>query len=100
MKNSAKTTQTGKSPTAMPDWNAIKGHWSDFEREIQERWHDLTADDLKMVAGDRDKLIGRIEERYHINRAAAEKQVSEWRPKLEGAAKKVTDSFSPGRHKA
>lgn len=100
MKDTAKTTQTGKMPTAMPDWSAIKRHWSDFEKEIQERWHDLTADDLKMVAGDREKLIGRIEERYHVNRAAAEKQVSEWRPKLEGAAKKVTDSLRPGGHKA
>ena len=100
MKNTANTTQTGKTPMAMPDWSAIKGHWSDFEKEIKERWHDLTADDLKMVAGDRDKLIGRIEERYHISRAAAEKQVAEWRPKLRDAAKKATDSLRPGGHKA
>ena len=38
----------------------------------------LTDDDLDVVAGSRDKLVGRIQERYGIAKEAAEKEVDAW----------------------
>ncbi len=38
----------------------------------------LTDNDLTYVAGHRDQLVGRLQERYSIARDQAEKQVKEW----------------------
>ena len=38
----------------------------------------LTDDDFEYIAGKRDKLIGRIQERYGVVNAEAEKQANQW----------------------
>ncbi len=45
---------------------------------IQERWPDLTADDIKIAGDDRERLIIRIVDRYGIAWEWAERQVAEW----------------------
>ena len=42
------------------------------------RWGKLTDNDLDVVAGKRDQLIGRIQERYGIAKDEAQHQVDEW----------------------
>ena len=56
----------------------ISGNWKQFKGRIQEQWGKLTDDDFDVVAGKRDQLVGRIEERHGIARAEAEKQMTEW----------------------
>ena len=38
----------------------------------------LTNDDLEVIKGRSEQLVGRIQERYGIERAEAERQVKEW----------------------
>ena len=38
----------------------------------------LTDDDLKQVEGRKDKLVGKIQERYGSTREEAEKQADDW----------------------
>jgi uncharacterized protein YjbJ (UPF0337 family) len=38
----------------------------------------LTDDDLDYVAGTRDRLIGRLQEKYGITKGEAERQAEEW----------------------
>jgi uncharacterized protein YjbJ (UPF0337 family) len=38
----------------------------------------LTDDDFDVIAGKRDKLLGRIQERHGISREEAETQVKAW----------------------
>jgi uncharacterized protein YjbJ (UPF0337 family) len=38
----------------------------------------LTDDDFDRIAGQRDQLIGRIQERYGIAKDKAESEVKEW----------------------
>jgi uncharacterized protein YjbJ (UPF0337 family) len=40
----------------------------------RERWGNLTDDDLEMIAGKRDQLIGRLQERYAWACEEAERQ--------------------------
>ena len=42
------------------------------------QWGKLTDDDLDVVAGKRDQLAGRIQERYGIAKDAAERQIDDW----------------------
>lgn len=56
----------------------LKGNWKQFKGEVQKQWGKLTDDDLDVIAGERDKLVGRIQERYGYARDEAEKQVDEF----------------------
>ena len=56
----------------------LNGKWKQIKGSIKERWGKLTDDDLDIIEGQRDQLVGKIQERYGIARAAAQKQVDEW----------------------
>lgn len=57
----------------------IEGNWKQFKGKIKEQWGKLTDDDLDVIAGRKDQLIGRIQERQGVAKEEAEKQFSEWR---------------------
>jgi len=59
-------------------WNQVKGNWKQVKGEAQKQWGKLTDDDLDQIQGERDKLIGRIQERYGEAREDAERRVDEW----------------------
>ena len=59
-------------------WDRIEGGWSQFSGGVQERWGELTDDDVAELDGNKDQLIGKIQERYGIARQAAADQVDEW----------------------
>lgn len=56
----------------------MKGKWKQMKGSVKERWGKLTDDDLDVIDGQQDQLIGTIQERYGIAREAAQKQVDEW----------------------
>ena len=64
------------------NWDRIEGNWKQFKGNAKEQWGRLTEDDLDVVAGKRDQLVGRIQEAYGLSRAAVEKQLAEWQGKL------------------
>jgi uncharacterized protein YjbJ (UPF0337 family) len=60
------------------NWDEIKGKWKQFKGQAQQQWGKLTDDDLTVVDGKREELIGRIQERYGIAKDQAEKQVEDF----------------------
>src|SRR5580698_2198989 len=59
------------------NWDQLEGKWKQYSGKVKEKWGKLTDDDLEVVRGRRDQLIGKIQERYGIVRQEAEKQVDE-----------------------
>lgn len=57
----------------------VEGNWKQFKGKIKEQWGKLTDDDLDVIAGKKDQLIGRIQERQGLAKEEAEKQFNEWR---------------------
>ena len=57
----------------------IEGNWLQFKGKVKEQWGKLTDDDLDVIAGKRNLLLGKIQERHGINKDEAEKQVDTWR---------------------
>jgi len=55
-----------------------QGKWKHVKGSIKERWGKLTDDDLDVIAGLRDQLAGRIQERYGIAEEEARRQVNQW----------------------
>jgi uncharacterized protein YjbJ (UPF0337 family) len=60
------------------NWDQIKGKWSQVKGEIRQKWGKLTDDDLEVVAGSKDKFVGRIQERYGIAKEEAQRQLDGW----------------------
>ncbi|TCT42010.1 CsbD family protein [Martelella mediterranea] len=64
------------------NWDRIEGNWKQFRGEAQAQWGKLTNDDVDVVNGNRDKLIGKIQERYGKERDEAERDVDSWLDRL------------------
>jgi uncharacterized protein YjbJ (UPF0337 family) len=60
------------------DWNQIKGNRKQFKGKARQRWSKLTDDELDMIEGKREELIGGVQEKYGIAREQAEKEVDEF----------------------
>ncbi|TXD96929.1 CsbD family protein [Psychrobacter frigidicola] len=58
--------------------HTIKGDWNQLKGSAKQKWADLTDDDLLHVEGSRDKLVGKVQERYGHSKDDAERAVDEW----------------------
>jgi uncharacterized protein YjbJ (UPF0337 family) len=56
----------------------IEGRWKQFKGKVKEQWGRLTEDDLDVIAGRRDQLLGRIQQRHGLAREDADRQVQDW----------------------
>lgn len=60
----------------------LEGKWKQVKGEVREKWVQLTDDDIHVIAGRRDQLIGRIQERYGIAKETATQEVDTFLKKL------------------
>ncbi|MCX8958804.1 CsbD family protein [Erwinia psidii] len=54
------------------------GNWKQVKGKVKEKWGKLTDDDITVLEGKRDQLVGKIQERYGYAKDQAEKEVSDW----------------------
>ncbi len=60
------------------NWDIIEGKWTQFKGSVKEKWGDLTDDELTEVNGKRDKLSGKLQEKYGWTKEEAERQVDDF----------------------
>ncbi|MGR3782836.1 MAG: CsbD family protein [Albimonas sp.] len=60
------------------NWDQIEGKWKQFTGAAQANWGKLTNDEVDEVAGNRERLEGKIQERYGVAKDEARKQVDDW----------------------
>ena len=77
------------------NWDRIEGNWKQAKGKVVEQWGKLTDDDLDVVAGRREQLAGKIQERYGCAKEEAERQVTDWE-------RRVGDNFfdAPGKSRS
>lgn len=68
------------------NWDQIAGNWKQYKGKIREKWGFLTDDDLEKIAGKRDALVGKIEEKYGITKARVEQALDEFLKEITKAA--------------
>ena len=56
----------------------IRGQWKQVKGRIKEQWGRLTEDDLDVIAGKRDQLLGRIQQRHGVAKDEAQRQVQDF----------------------
>ena len=64
------------------NWDQIAGNWKQVKGVVREKWGKLTDDDVDVIAGKRDILLGKIQERHGLAREEAEKQLKDWEASL------------------
>lgn len=63
-------------------WDQIAGNWKQVKGVIRERWGKLTDDDVDVIAGKRDILLGKIQEKHGVAREEAEKELKDFEASL------------------
>jgi uncharacterized protein YjbJ (UPF0337 family) len=58
--------------------DVLKGQWNQLKGKIKQQWGRLTDDDIAEINGDRDLLVGKLQELYGRSREDAEKDLERW----------------------
>ncbi len=56
----------------------MKGEWNVIKGKVREKWGKLTDDDLDVIAGKRDQLVGTLQKRYGLAKEKVEEEVKAW----------------------
>jgi len=60
------------------NWDQVEGNWKQFTGHVKQKWGQLTDDDLTTIAGKRDLLAGKLQERYGYGKEQAHKELDEF----------------------
>ena len=60
------------------NWDRVQGNWKQVKGAIKAQWGKLTDDELDVIAGRRDQLAGKIQERYGYEKDRARRDVDDW----------------------
>jgi uncharacterized protein YjbJ (UPF0337 family) len=63
-------------------WIQVEGNWKQFKGKVKEKWGDLTDDEIDQIAGKREVLIGKIQEKYGFAEDEAERRIKEFEAEL------------------
>lgn len=72
----------------------LQGKWKQLKGAARQQFGKLTDDDVEMIAGQRDRLIGKLQERYGYLREEAQKKADEWL----ASAKSTTGASEQKQH--
>lgn len=67
------------------NWDQIKGDWKQFTGKVKENWGRLTDDDLTAIAGQRDQMVGVLQERYGYAKERAEEELATFIDRMKAA---------------
>lgn len=58
--------------------DTFEGNWKQLQGKVKEEWGKLTDDDLTVIAGKRDQLAGKLQERYGMEKDASWKAIKDF----------------------
>lgn len=53
----------------------FKGKWKQVRGDVKRWWGKLTDDDVRYIDGNKDKMIGKLQERYGFSREEAQRNL-------------------------
>src|SRR5437667_376135 len=84
---------------AIMDSHQLEDRWNEIKGELKSWWGKLTDDDIEQVAGNRDKLIGVVQQKYGYLYDEAQREIDrrlkefdERTDRLERTSKDVTSN--------
>ena len=58
--------------------NQFEGQWKQLKGKVKQQWGKLTDDDINVINGKRDVLIGKLQERYGFAQEEAQRKADEF----------------------
>ena len=65
--------------------DTLSGEWKQLKGAVKKQWGKLTDDDLTVIEGSRDQLLGKIQERYGLAKEEARRQLAEFEKNYEAS---------------
>lgn len=59
------------------NWETAEGKWNEVKGKLREKWAKLTDSDLEDIAGKKDRLVGRLQQRYGYQKDRAQREVDQ-----------------------
>lgn len=59
----------------------VKGNWHEIKGIIKRKWAEITDDEIGVIDGKREKLIGSLIKKFNMTEAEAESHVEKFWPK-------------------
>ena len=56
----------------------VMGKWKQLKGKLKETWGELTDDEIEKLDGQKDSLIGTLQERYGMSKDEASRQATNW----------------------
>ena len=56
----------------------FEGKWKQLKGSVKQQWGKLTDDDVSVLSGKKDELVGKLQERYGITKEQALKEADDW----------------------
>jgi uncharacterized protein YjbJ (UPF0337 family) len=78
------------------NWNEVQAKWMLFKGSVKQEWGKLTDDDLDYIAGTRDRLIGRLEEKHGLAKEEAERRADRWLTTQQNPTRALAFGFREG----
>lgn len=60
------------------NWDIIQGKWEQVKGSVKEKWGDLTDDELTQIEGNKDKLAGKLQEKYGWTKTEVDEKLNEF----------------------
>jgi uncharacterized protein YjbJ (UPF0337 family) len=79
------------------NWDQVEGKWNEYKGKVKEKWGKLTDNDLDVISGRRQQLVGKIQERYGSAKEVAEKQADEFVNSLQATPREQEKARGTGR---
>jgi uncharacterized protein YjbJ (UPF0337 family) len=81
----------------------LKSHWTQLKGELRKQWYRLTEDDVEDIGGDREVLLGMLQEYYGLSRSQSARDLLRWLKEQKAPAQKGRPRVAPAsadRHDA
>jgi uncharacterized protein YjbJ (UPF0337 family) len=60
------------------NWDVVAGKWRELGGKVRTKWGKLTDDDIHLIGGKKDELVGRLQKRYGYERDQAEREADDF----------------------
>jgi uncharacterized protein YjbJ (UPF0337 family) len=58
--------------------DVLKGKWKQLKGSVRKQWGNLTDDEVDQIAGESERLVGKVQEKYGRSKEEAEAEVDKW----------------------
>jgi len=60
------------------NWDQVQGNWKQVKGKAKQMWGDFTDDELDVMEGKSEELVGRLQTKYGYSREKAQEEADRW----------------------